>query len=103
VNPTLAEHPSPLPPDRLDAIAESLSRDPHFVALLELDDARPADHALALVADISARLGTACTHLADDAFAELVLSVARTRVRFQRVGDDGRLAPEPLVRVDPGA
>ena len=38
----------------------------------------------ALVADIAARLHGPCAHLAPETFAALVLSIARTKVRFAR-------------------
>ena len=77
--------PRPFPAARLQAIAASLARDPDFATLLRLDPAYPQEHALALVADISARLRRACSHLADDDFGALVLDVARTHVRFSRL------------------
>jgi hypothetical protein len=76
---------TPFPAARVEAIAASLAGDPDFVALLRLDPAYPHEHALELVADISARLRRACSHFADDDYAALVLDVARTRVRFHRL------------------
>jgi hypothetical protein len=34
------------------------------------------------VADIAARLRTACAHLPDDEFSKLVIDIARRRMRF---------------------
>ena len=63
----------------------ALAGDPDFVALIRQDPGYPHEYALELVADISARLRSACSHFADDDYAALVLDVARTRVRFHRL------------------
>src|SRR5688500_12610884 len=70
---------------RLDAMVLALAGDPEFVALPRLHPLGPAEHARALVGDISSRLGRPCGHLGDDEFAALVLDVARMRARFQRL------------------
>ena len=87
---------TPFPAARLEAIAASLAGEPDFVALLRLDAAHPQEHVLALVADISARLRRACSHLGDDEFGALVLDVARTHVRFSRLDHrSGLVARKP--------
>jgi len=53
------------------------------------DPARDRDTLLgdvpsALLDDITERLRAACTHLEPDAFAALVLEIARTKLRFAR-------------------
>lgn len=78
----------PLSRERLDAMVLALAGDPEFVALPRFDPLAAAEHARALVGDISSRLGGACGHLGDDEFAVLVLDVARMRVRFQRLDRD---------------
>jgi len=85
----------PLPPEKLETVVLSLTNDSQFVALLRLNHAVADGHALELVADISARLRMACAHLDDDAYAALVLSVARTRVRFQLLDHESgqKIAP----------
>ena len=49
------------------------------------DPVAPADEVPAAVLDdISDRLRDACAHLSTEAFAALVLEIARTKLRFQR-------------------
>jgi len=80
--------PGPLSRERIDALALELAGDPAFVARPGFDLLSPAEHARALVGDISARLARACGHLGDDEFAVLVLDVARMRIRFERIERD---------------
>ena len=58
----------PLPQARLDAIALAVAGDPDFAAFPSFDPMGPAEHARALVSDISIRLRRACSHLNDDAY-----------------------------------
>jgi hypothetical protein len=96
MQPTRPLGPIPsLPPEKLETVVLSLTNDSQFVALLRVNHAGADGHALALVADISARLRVACAHLDDDAYAALVLSLARTRVRFQLLDYESGREIEP--------
>lgn len=80
--------PRPLPQARLDAMALALESEPDFIALPRLDPMGPAEHARALISDISTRLRRACAHLNDDEFEALVVDMVRTRLRFARLERD---------------
>ena len=47
-------------------------------------------HAETLAEEIATRLRAPCAHLTDDAFAELVMAITRTRLRFEAI--DSRAA-----------
>ena len=92
--------PSPAPP--LRHVASELTRDPDFVELRKRDTSgasatEAADAAEALVADLAARLRTACSHLGDADFAALVLDVARMKVRLAKIDDRWSAAHHGLI------
>jgi hypothetical protein len=84
----------PAAPGPLDGIACQLTTDPDF-ASLHRDDPMRSDAAHELVVAIGARLRNVCSHLSDEAFASLVLDVARSKARFTRLEHDwvGRVLP----------